>query len=146
MLKGFTGRIPPVNGREFTADDIAYHFHRLYGLGSGFTKPAPFHAKITMFRELISITAVDKYTVIFKWKTPNQEFITETLIAYYSPTSSIEAREVVEKWGDLNDWHHAIGTGPFILQDFISGSVAILIRNPNYWGYDERYPQKNSPM
>ena len=29
--------IPPVNGREFIADDVVYHFHRLYGLGSGFT-------------------------------------------------------------------------------------------------------------
>jgi len=137
--------LPPVNGREFTADDVAYHFHRLYGLGSGFTKPAPFHAKITMFRELLSVTAQDKYTIIFKWKIPNKEFITETLIAYYSPTAAFEAREAVEKWGDLNDWHHAIGTGPFILQDFVSDVSATLIRNPNYWGHDERYPQNKLP-
>ena len=137
--------LPPVNGREFTADDVIYHYHRLYGLGSGFTKPAPFHAKFIMFKELISVTATDKYTVVFKWKTPNQEFITEALIASYSPTSCIEAREAVEKWGDLNDWHHAIGTGPFILQDFVSGSSATLIRNPNYWGHDERFPQNKLP-
>jgi peptide/nickel transport system substrate-binding protein len=67
------------------------------------------------------------------------------LIAYYSPTSSIEAREAVEKWGDLNDWHHAIGTGPFILQDFVSGDSATMIRNPNYWGHDERYPRNRLP-
>ena len=93
--------LPPVNGREFTADDVAYHFHRLYGLGSGFTKLAPFHAKITMFRELLSVTAQDKYTIIFKWKIPNREFITETLIAYYSPTAAFEAREAVEKMETL---------------------------------------------
>jgi peptide/nickel transport system substrate-binding protein len=137
--------IPPVNGREFTADDVVYHFHRLYGLGSGFTKPAPFHANVTMFKELISVTAADKYTVVFKWKTSNPEFITETLIAYYSPTAAIEAREAVEKWGDLNDWHRAVGTGPFILQDFVSGSSATMIKNPDYWGYDERYPQNRLP-
>jgi ABC-type transport system substrate-binding protein len=34
--------IPPVNGREFTADDVAYHYNRLYGLGGGFTKPSPY--------------------------------------------------------------------------------------------------------
>ena len=137
--------IPPVNGREFTADDVAYHFHRLYGLGSGFTEPAPFHAKVTMFRELISVTTADKYTVVFKWRTFNPEFIAETLIAHYSPTSCIEAREAVEEWGDLNDWHHAIGTGPFILQDFVSGNSAIMIKNPSYWGFDERYPQNKLP-
>jgi peptide/nickel transport system substrate-binding protein len=137
--------IPPVNGREFTADDVVFHFHRLYGLGSGFTKPAPFHAKITMFNELTSVTAADKHTIVFKWKTHNQEFIKEALVAYYSPTAAIEALEAVKKWGNLNDWHHAIGTGPFILQDFVSGDSATMIKNPNYWGYDERYPQNKLP-
>ena len=137
--------IPPVNGREFTADDVVYHYHRLYGLGSGFSKPAPFHAKMAMFNELLSVTAINRYTVAFKWKTSNQEFILETLIAYYSPTAAIEPREVVEQWGDLNNWHHAIGTGPFILQDFVSDNSATLVKNPNYWGYDERYPQNRLP-
>ena len=29
----------PVNGRELTAEDIEYNFHRMVGLGSGFTEP-----------------------------------------------------------------------------------------------------------
>ena len=40
----------------------------------------------------------------------------------------IEAQEAVEKWGDVSDWHHAIGTGPFILKDFVSGNSATLIK------------------
>jgi peptide/nickel transport system substrate-binding protein len=59
--------------------------------------------------------------------------------------NTIVAPEAVQQWGDLNDWHHAIGTGPFIMQDFVSGSSATLVRNPNYWGYDERYPQNQLP-
>ena len=31
------------------------------------------------------------------------------------------------------------------MQDFVSGSSATLIKNPNYWGYDERYPQNKLP-
>jgi peptide/nickel transport system substrate-binding protein len=31
------------------------------------------------------------------------------------------------------------------LKDFVSGSSATLIKNPNYWGYDERYPQNKLP-
>ena len=30
---------PPMNGRELTADDIVYNYHRLTGTGSGFTEP-----------------------------------------------------------------------------------------------------------
>jgi peptide/nickel transport system substrate-binding protein len=137
--------IPPVNGREFTADDVAYHYHRLFGLGSGFTKPGLYHAKVvTAYRDLISVTAIDRYTVVFRWKTPGLEFMRETLQA---PTNAgcIEAREAVEKWGDVSDWHHAIGTGPFILKNFVSGSSATLTRNPDYWGHDERYPQNQLP-
>jgi peptide/nickel transport system substrate-binding protein len=33
-------------------------------------------------------------------------------------------------WANLNP----IGTGPFILQTWVQGSYAILVRNPNYWG------------
>ena len=74
--------IPPVNGREFTADDVAYHYDRLYGLGHGFTKPGP-GAILHYFRSLISVTATDKYTVVFKWKEPNQEIMRESIQAYW---------------------------------------------------------------
>ena len=47
--------------------------------------------------------------------------------------------------GNLDDWHHAIGTGPFILTDYVSGSSAQLVKNPNFWAYDERYPQNKLP-
>jgi peptide/nickel transport system substrate-binding protein len=136
--------IPPVNGREFTADDVAFHYHRLFGLGSGL-EPSPYHAKVvTAYRSLISVTAIDRYTVVFKWKVKNPEFILETLQAN-ALVHCIEAREAVEKWGDVSDWHHAMGTGPFILQDFVPGESATLIKNPNYWGHDERYPRNKLP-
>ena len=31
------------------------------------------------------------------------------------------------------------------MQDFVDGSSATLIKNPTYWGYDERYPQNKLP-
>jgi peptide/nickel transport system substrate-binding protein len=137
--------IPPVSGREFTAYDVEYHYHRLYGLGSGFTKPAPYHGNVSAYKDLISVKATDKYTVVLKWKTPNPEFIGETVITVHSPTAAIEAREVVEKWGGLDDWHHAVGTGPFILKEFDSGISATMVKNQKYWGHDERHPQNRLP-
>ena len=133
--------IPPVNGREFTADDVVYHFQRNYGAGSGMT-PSPL--AIAAWKDLISVTATDKYTVVFKWNKANQEYILENMQAIGSDRG-LEAREAVEKWGDVNDWTRAIGTGPFILKDFVSGSSAALVKNPDYWGYDERYPQNKLP-
>jgi ABC-type transport system substrate-binding protein len=34
--------VPPSNGREFTSEDVMFHYHRIYGLGGGFTKPSPY--------------------------------------------------------------------------------------------------------
>ena len=31
----------PMNGRELTASDVEFNYHRLYGLGSGFTEASP---------------------------------------------------------------------------------------------------------
>ena len=127
--------IPPVNGREFTSDDVAYHYHRLYGGGHGFIQRGP--GAHYQFTPLESVTVIDKYTVAFKWKAANEEIIRDAMQAWGS-LASIEAHETVEKWGSLDDWHHAIGTGPFILKDFVHGSSATLIKNPNYWGYDDK--------
>ena len=136
--------IAPVNGREFTASDVAFHFDRLFGLGGGFTKPAPYYANVSRWAPLTVVTAIDKYTVSLKWSISNPEIILETL---RGPSTAVdeEATEVVQQYGNTNDWHNAIGTGPFILTDFVSGSSATLIKNPNYWGYDERYPKNQLP-
>ena len=96
------------------------------------------------FKDLISVTATDKYTVVFKWKITNPDIIMETMHSIGN-AQFIENPEAVKQWGDLNDWHHAIGTGPFILKDFVSGVSATLVKKPNYYGYDERYPQNKLP-
>ncbi len=59
----------PMNGRELTAKDIEYNWHRLATLGSGFTeRPARFGSIPNVTFE--SITATDDWTVVFKLKQP----------------------------------------------------------------------------
>jgi peptide/nickel transport system substrate-binding protein len=135
--------IPPANGREFTADDVVFHYNRLYGLGGGFSKDSPFCAEIG-FRDILSVNAVDKYTVVFKFNIPNPEFIMETLHGVMQ-RQCLENHEAVKQWGDLSDWHHAVGTGPFFLKDFTPNKSATLVRNPDYWGHDERHPANRLP-
>ena len=60
--------------------------------------------------------------------------------------ASLEAHEAVEKWGNLDDWHSAIGTGPFILKDFVPGKSATLVKNPNYWGHDDEKPSEPASL
>ena len=133
--------IAPANGREFIADDVVAHYQRQGGYG---TFPADPYSDPSKAADIISVTATDKYTVVFKFKTPNPEATSEN-IQGLDTTKCIECPEAVTLWGGVNDWHHAIGTGPFILTDFVPGSSATMVRNPNYWGYDQRYPQNQLP-
>jgi peptide/nickel transport system substrate-binding protein len=136
--------ILPANGREFVADDVVFHFNRMFCLGEFVTNGHPAQNVSDAFNDLISVTAADKYTVVFKFRKRDPENIMEA-IHVVTPKQCLENPEAVRKWGNLNDWHHAIGTGPFILNDFVSGASATLVKNPNYWGYDEHYTQNKLP-
>ena len=144
LRKGITYQNkPPMNGREFVASDVVYHFERLIGIGTFAGKGSPFATADETTAALQSITAPDKYTVVVKWKYPSLDIITNLsdsglLLRYFTP------KEVVDM-GVANDWHYAIGTGPWILDDYVSGSSSSFSRNPNYWKYDDRYPQNKLP-
>lgn len=132
----------PVNGRELTAYDIEYNWHRQLGLGSGFTEPSPYIGAAA-WRMVESVTATDKYTIVFKADKPTlamEEVLIcdETIMYQFAP-------EAQKQWGDLQDWRHLIGTGPYMLTNYVSGSSLTFKKNPNYWGYDERYPENRLP-
>ena len=131
---------PPMNGREFTADDLAYYWYRMGGLGGGFESGTPyvFHKG---YLDIESITVPDKYTIIFKTHYP----VPGWWQWQHGPGGINMPREVVEQYGDLADWKNAVGTGPFLLEDYVAGSSATYIRNPNYWGWDQRHPEKEIP-
>jgi peptide/nickel transport system substrate-binding protein len=135
--------ITPANGRQFVASDIVYDFDRYLGLGNGYTKP-PTTANASLYASLVSVSATDNFTVVFKWSSTSLESMYENM-GSMGPSIDFESPDAVQLWGNLIDWHHAIGTGPFILTDFVDNSSATLVKNQNYWGYDERYPQNKLP-
>ncbi len=57
-----------------------------------------------------------------------------TALAKFGAYVRIVPPEVVETYGDMAAWQNAVGTGPFILKDYVRGSVAKLEKNPTYWG------------
>ena len=53
--------------------------------------------------------------------------------------------EVIKEHGDANDWRNLVGTGPFMLTDYVDGSSVTFIKNPDYWRFDEKYPENRLP-
>jgi ABC-type transport system substrate-binding protein len=131
---------PPVNGREFVASDVVAHFDMLLGTGSGFTEPNPMFGMFSSAWQ--KATALDKYTFEIKFKQPtlavNMWSIQERKGTY------IETPEAVQNHL-FTDWKDAIGTGAFMPTDYQANSYWMLSKNPDYWGFDERYPKNKLP-
>jgi len=128
----------PANGREMTAEDVAWSWNRFTGLGMGFAEPSPDMG--ASWVPLKSIEATDKYTVVFKYE-PTLSILPALLTEGIG--DHIVCRDAVEEFGDLTLWESQIGTGPFMLTDYVDGSSVTWTKNPNYWGIDERFPGKD---
>ena len=132
----------PMNGREFDAYDVEWNYHRMLGLGE-FTDAGPtaFAAQVTGI-PFESVTATDKWTVVMKLKEP---FLDALVILLGHNSTFIMPREVIEQYGDVRDWRNVVGTGPFELTDVVDGSSFTYVKNPDYWGFDEKYPENRLP-
>ncbi len=53
--------------------------------------------------------------------------------------------EMIQKYGNMNDWRNSCGTGPFILVDYVTDSSCTLVKNPSYWGKDPIHLENQLP-
>ena len=132
----------PMNGRELTADDVVFTLHRQYGLGSGYTEKSPYlgdpHVE---WLAGSTVTALDSYTVQVVTDVP-RPFLGFALMCFGCGLV-IQPMEVIQEHGDLEDWRNAVGTGAWMLEDYVPGSRVQYSRNPDYWENDPRYPGQN---
>ena len=130
----------PMNGREFTADDVVFNLHRLLGLGEfAEAGPSPFTYQRPAGE---SVTATDRYTVVVKLPEPSAVALGQYLgvgLTY------MNAPEVIREHGDVKDWRNLVGTGPYLLTDWTDGSSFTFQKNPDYWKDDEKYPGNRLP-
>src|SRR6202049_4925980 len=70
----------------------------------------------------------DPYTMIFRLSGPDPIFPHKLAM----PFASAVPREVVEKWGE-DFSRHVVGSGPFMLKQWLSGQRLVLVRNPHYF-------------
>ncbi len=132
----------PMNGRQLDAHDIVWNYHRYLGMGD-FTEDGPNAAvgAITWGLEIESVTATDKWTVEVKLAKPGFDLPGKMLRSYFY----VHAPEQIEKYGDAKDWKTLVGTGPLRLTEVVEGSSATWEKNPDYWGYDEKFPDNRLP-
>lgn len=117
--------IPPVNGREITADDWVYHFNRI-------KDPANKHPNRTLL-DMKSIDKVDTYTFKITTNKPSPGFLAFLAHGLGVPI----VKEVVEAPGGCDkNW---AGTGPFILTEYVKDTKLVFKKNPDYWDKGKPY-------
>lgn len=114
--------VDPVNGREFTSEDAKYSIERQMT-----NDPGKFQHAYYFLDHVDKMDTPDKYTLTVHTTAPYAPFI--NYIA--SSWTVMICKEAVEKWGDLTE--HAIGTGPFILQEWQKDVKFELVKNPDYF-------------
>jgi peptide/nickel transport system substrate-binding protein len=130
------------NWGEFTSEDVKFTFEKIMDPSSKASQASTFRNSIG------SITAVDKYTVVFNLKVP--DFF---LWSKFSNMISnfIVCKAYVQKVGDSEADAHPIGTGPCTLathQRGVSIKVATVPGVENHWRATPEYKDitfKNVP-
>ena len=105
--------------RELTADDVAFSLNRFYDSPTG----GP-----SILSNVESIYA-EGDTVVVETSGFNANWVNFLGIA--SGFAVIYPPEVVK--AGASEWKNQVGTGPFILTDYVMGSQATWKRNPYYW-------------
>ena len=119
--------VAPVNGREFTAQDVLCTVQRIREL------PGHQISQISMVQD---VTAPDDHTVVFQLTEPYAEFDTN-LAGHFMWMLPCEATR-----GEFDVTTTAIGTGPFVLERWVRDRERVLTAHPDYYVEGQPYMER----
>jgi peptide/nickel transport system substrate-binding protein len=124
------------DGTPLTAEDVVFSFGR-----AKTELPAGFAGRIESVAE---VQAVDEHPIRIKTKFPDPQLwdkVRTIAVVSESWATAQDAIVPVNVSAGKENFtsRHANGTGPFILKGFEPNGPIVMVRNPDWWGF-ERYP------
>lgn len=107
------------NGEQFTADDVAFTVEHAAEQSGG--------TAFTRYAYVENVEVVNDFEVILHLKAPNSDF----LQYLHNPNLAILNRDAVEADPEKGAY---IGSGPYIVKEFVSDEYSQLVANEDYWG------------
>ncbi len=133
-------------GRELTAEDVVFSITRMV------TMPEGMGYLLVPWIDLEKTKAVDRYRVIVGLKKPCGVF--QYLASYIYVVDSEEVKKNIRSPGPYGEWqdfgkgwlmegHRDVGSGPYMLVEYVPGSHVMLVKNKDWWGeFAPRAPDK----
>lgn len=121
----------------FTADDVVFTFNSLI-----FNPKIPNSSRdvFTIDGKLPKVEKADDTTVRFILPKPFAPFLrqlVQPILPKHKLDSIVAANKFNEAWGLDTPLTEIVGTGPFILKQYVSSQRLVYERNPNYWKKDK---------
>ncbi|MBI2851255.1 MAG: ABC transporter substrate-binding protein, partial [Chloroflexi bacterium] len=129
-----------MNSRQVTADDFVSSFNRLMKAPETWIRfGVPLVWQTATIEKTgpweVTIRTPEDYMTAFVW-----------LIGAGGGFEYLYPPEVAAKYGDMGNWRNAVGTGPFMLVDYVPGSQFVFVKNPVYWEKDPVGPGKGNQL
>lgn len=135
------------DGVPFTADDVVFTFEQIIKNPEARAgDAATFIFTVDGEPRPVTFEAVDELTVRITLPRPSAPFI-QVVGAFYpmpkhkllpfSVEGGAQPADINDAWPTDVDPSEVVGTGAFMLSEYVPGQVVRLVRNPNYWKVDD---------
>ncbi len=123
------------NGRSVTSADFKYAIERVLDPATR-SKGIEYYRAIAGAADFIAhranavagIDTPDPWTITFQLTGPDPIFLQKLAM----PFAAAVPHEEVEKWGE-DFSHHVVGSGPFMLNQWLGGQRIVVSKNPGYF-------------
>ena len=126
------------DGKPFTAEDVVFTFNEVYYNDS---IPSSTRDILTVKGKKIKVEKIDRFAVRFTLPEPFAPFLNAL-------SAEILPKHVLEKhvrdgsfnttWNVNTDPKDIVGTGPWVLKEYVKGQRVVYERNPYYYRKDKR--------
>ena len=123
-----------INGRELTADDVVVYLQRMI------TEPTSYIYRTNLDLRKAVITKTGPWEVTVT--VPLDALI--TAVFRFGDVSFVQPQEL--KGLDLTKAVNVVGSGPYILAEYVPASTAIMTKNPEFWMKNTVGPGKGDQL
>ncbi len=125
------------DGTLFTADDVVFTFNEVY-----YNDQIPTSARdiFTVKGKKIKVEKVDDSTVRFILPEPFAPFLNALsveILPKHKLEKHIKKGTFNTAWNVATDPKEIVGTGPWVIKEYVKGQRIVFERNPYYWEKDE---------